>query len=69
MTDLEYFIEIINNYRDELADRRGRIEKHKYIGLTDRGYINAMDDIISDLFYLTEKLKVKQKNDYKGSKV
>jgi len=59
MTDLEYFIKKIDDYRDELADRRGRKEKYQFIELNDKGYINAMTEVILDLHYILENIKNK----------
>lgn len=57
MTDLEYFIKLINNYRDDLAGRRGRIERHSFIAASDLGYMNAITEVIVDLLEITEQCK------------
>ena len=57
MTDLEYFIKLIDDYRDELADRRDRKEHYRFIELNDKGYINAMTEVIVDLHEIMEKCK------------
>lgn len=59
MTDLEYFIKKIDDYRDELADRRNRKEHYQFIELNDKGYINAITEVILDLHYILEKIKNK----------
>ena len=57
MTDLEYFIKLIDDYRDELADRRNRKEHYQFIELNDKGYMNAMTEVIVDLVGIIEKCK------------
>ncbi len=61
MTDIEYFIKKIEDYRDDLADRRERKERYKFIELNDKGYINAMTEVILDLYYILENIKDKVK--------
>ena len=57
MTDLEYFIKLIDNYRDELADRRNKREQYQFIESNDKGYINAITEVIVDLHRIIEKYK------------
>lgn len=59
MTDLEYFIKKIDKYRDDLADRRGRRERYEFVELNDKGYINAITEVILDLYYVLEDIKKK----------
>ena len=63
MTDLEYFIKKIDDYRDDLADRRSRREKHPFVEPNDKGYINAIDEVILDLYYILESIRNKIKID------
>lgn len=63
MTDLEYFIKKIDDYRDDLADRRSRREKYPFVELNDEGYINAMTEVILDLYYMIESIRNKIKID------
>ena len=59
MTDLEYFIKMIENYRNDLTDRRNRRESYKFIESNDKGYVNAMNEVIPELYRILEDIKMK----------
>ena len=54
----EVFIDRIEKYRDELAERRERKTKYHYIELNDKGYINAINEVIRDLFDIQEEWRM-----------
>ena len=67
ITDLEYFIKEIEDYRNGLSDRRNRRESYKFIESNDRGYINAMGEVIIELYKILENIKIKIKGENNAS--
>ena len=53
----EDFIKLIDDYRDELADRRDKKDRYQFIELNDIGYINAMTEVIVDLGKMIKTIK------------
>ena len=54
----EVFINRIEKYRDELVERRERKNKYTFIEPSDKGYINAISEVVRDLFDIQEEWRM-----------
>jgi hypothetical protein len=46
----EKYLDRIEKYRDELTQRRGLRENSQFLELNDKGYINALSEVIKELY-------------------